>query len=152
MSKKKNPEDLEQRGRKTKYAPEFCEMLIAHMAKGYSYASFGAIADCHVDTLYEWEKVHPEFSEAKSRGEAKSLYWWETQGIEGIFDITEREEFEDGRVVSKTKRLNGTNYVFSMSNKHKWTRTDRREDDQVEKEIRMLAYERVKQINGSGKG
>ena len=70
-------------GRPTKYKPEYCEKLIKHMTEGYSFESFAAIADCCVDTLNEWAKVHPEFSAAKKRAFAKSMVYWEKMGKEG---------------------------------------------------------------------
>jgi len=55
-------------GRPTSYKPEYCELLMKHMKDGYSFESFASIAECHWDTLYEWVKVHPDFSEAKRIG------------------------------------------------------------------------------------
>lgn len=64
-------------GRPTKYKPEYCEDLIRHLEGANSFESFAAKVDTCVDTLYEWEKVHPDFSEAKRRGVAKSLLVYE---------------------------------------------------------------------------
>lgn len=61
-------------GQPTKFRESYCQMLMSHMADGYSFESFGAIIDVCADTLYEWAKVHPEFSESKRRGELKSLH------------------------------------------------------------------------------
>ena len=61
-------------------------MLIDHMSQGYSYQSFAADIDVSFDTLYEWEKVHPEFSESKKVGWAKSLKHWESIGIDSSID------------------------------------------------------------------
>lgn len=60
-------------GQPTKYRPEYCEAVIKHMAEGNSFWSFAANVDVCFDTLSEWTKVHPEFSEAKRRGVAKLL-------------------------------------------------------------------------------
>ncbi len=54
-------------GRPTLYRPEYCDRLILHCKKGLSYEAFAGVVDVCVDTLYEWEKVHPKFSEAKKR-------------------------------------------------------------------------------------
>jgi len=54
-------------------------MLVEHLAQGFSFESFAAIADCHIDTLYNWEKLFPEFSYAKKLGYPKSLYFDEKQ-------------------------------------------------------------------------
>lgn len=49
-----------------KYKPEYCEMLIEHMAKGHSFESFGGVVLCGVRTLYDWAERFPEFAEAKA--------------------------------------------------------------------------------------
>lgn len=51
--------------KESKYRPEYCEMLIAHMSKGFSYDTFAADVHCGRQTLYDWEKVHPDWKEAK---------------------------------------------------------------------------------------
>ena len=64
------------RGRRTKYKEEYCQQLLAHMRKGYSFESFAAVIDCHRDSLYEWTKKHPNFSDAHKKGfELCRLYW-----------------------------------------------------------------------------
>jgi len=73
-------------GRPTKYKEDFCNMLIEHMAEGYSFDSFAGIVEVHIDTLYEWAKVHKEFSDAKHIGTAKSMAWWEKVGRMGMIN------------------------------------------------------------------
>lgn len=55
-------------------------MLVQHMREGNSFESFGALAECCMDTLYEWSNVHNEFSEAKAKGAILFLKWWEDLG------------------------------------------------------------------------
>lgn len=64
-------------GRPTKYDPAYCEQIVEHMAGGASVASFAAEIDVARSTINEWADVHPEFSEALSRGKAKCAAWWE---------------------------------------------------------------------------
>lgn len=59
------------RGRPTDYKPEYCEMLIEHMAKPFSYETFGAIVNVSKQTLYDWEKKHKDFLDAKRLGRMK---------------------------------------------------------------------------------
>jgi hypothetical protein len=80
MTKRKPKHLHEPMGRPTTYKPEYCQMLIEHMKKGFSFKSFAADVDCHYDTLYAWKEAHPDFSEAKKIGEAKSLKHWEQIG------------------------------------------------------------------------
>ena len=60
-------------GRPSKYKPEYCEALIQHMENGNSFWSFAANVNTCFDTLSEWCRAHPEFSEAKSIGMSKLL-------------------------------------------------------------------------------
>lgn len=64
----------------SKYKPEYCEQLVEYMGKGFSYTTFAVTIEpnVNVDTLYEWEKVHPEFADAKRRGYNKGLKFFES--------------------------------------------------------------------------
>jgi len=64
-------------GRPTNYKPEYCQMLIDHMASGLSFKSFAGVVGVHFDTLYEWVKVHTEFSDSKKIGLPKGLLTYE---------------------------------------------------------------------------
>lgn len=86
------------------------------MATGLSYASFSAVVKKNIDTLYEWGKVYPEFSEAKKVAFAENLIFWEKVGIDGLHSIT---EYVDGKPQS-SKTLNATIWIFNMKNRHKW--------------------------------
>lgn len=64
-------------GRPTSYRPEYPEMLVEHMAKGFSFASFGGVVRVGMKTLYEWEKNYPAFQQAKEIGQLACLQAWE---------------------------------------------------------------------------
>jgi len=91
-------------GRPTLYKKEYCQMLIDHMAQGYSYATFAATINTHRDTLHEWEQKHPEFSDAKKIAFTKCQQWWETQAMKGMW--TENGE--------NATNLNTTLWIFNM--------------------------------------
>jgi hypothetical protein len=65
----------EKLGRPTKYKPEYCQAVIDHMSKGFSFEAFAGSILVAVDSLYEWTAVHPTFSEAKKIGNAARLQY-----------------------------------------------------------------------------
>lgn len=71
--------------RPSKYKPEFCQMLIQHSSAGHSFESFAALVGVSRDTLYSWEEKIPEFSDTKKRAWALSLYFWEQEGLKGLW-------------------------------------------------------------------
>jgi hypothetical protein len=93
-------------GRPTTYKPEYCELLIEHMGKGYSFESFAGTIDTHRGTLYRWEAAHPEFRDAKKAGLDKSLLFWERLGVHGAS--------------GKVKGFNPSAWIFNLKNKHLW--------------------------------
>ena len=92
-------------GRPTKYKPEYCEQLVEHMSKGFSYTTFGAVIDVSLECLYEWERVHPEFSEAKKRAFQKCQLHWETEGKKGMWNTSGEGQHEN---------LNTTFWIYNM--------------------------------------
>lgn len=70
--------------RPTLYNPDYCELVVAWGAEGKSITWMAARLDVSRDTIYEWEGVHPEFSDALTRARAKCQAWWEDKGQDGI--------------------------------------------------------------------
>ena len=122
-------------GRPTTYKPEFCEMLIEHMSKGFSYQSFAGKLKVNQDTLYNWEKLFPEFSETKKTAQELSRQFWEKQGIDGLWEVTEYDE--DGKPL-KTRKLNSTVWIFNMKNRFAWA--DRTEVTDTKPKTITLKY------------
>jgi len=81
----------------------FPEMLVAHMREGASFESFAAEVGVSMDSLYEWSKKYPAFSEAKKIGKMLELKWWET--------------VSRGGVTGKIAGYNAATAIFSMKNK-----------------------------------
>lgn len=58
------------RGQPTLYRPEYAVMVAEDMAKGFTLAAFAGLIGVARDTVYEWVKRHPDFSDAVNRGKA----------------------------------------------------------------------------------
>jgi hypothetical protein len=78
-SRKKNPV-----GRPTKYFPEHCQLVIDLGLGGASKAQTARELHVCIDTLYEWAKVHAEFSEALTYAHDMAMAWWEDKAQAGI--------------------------------------------------------------------
>lgn len=68
-------------GRPSLYKPEYCETAIFLMGQGYSIAGLAGHLKVSRQTVYQWEKDHPEFSDALNAARAASAAWWERQAI-----------------------------------------------------------------------
>ena len=102
------------------------------MSKPRSFESFAAVIDCNRDTLYEWVKVHEEFSDALTRGRAKHLEKMEELGMSMLV-----ENFQG-------PKLNTALYKLFMANIHGWReKTEVSGSDEKPLEIRMK-YDRKK--------
>ena len=75
-------------GRPTEYKPEYIEELLRYAQTGKSYRAFAGFIGVSHQTLYDWEKKHPEFLDAKQRFVSMSQDWWEEQAIQSLFDST----------------------------------------------------------------
>ena len=73
-------------GRPSKYRKEYCQELIEHMSRGFSYETFrpsGGYA-CN-KTLDNWCAEHPDFLQAKQEAFRCCREWWENQSHRGMF-------------------------------------------------------------------
>ncbi len=94
-------------GRPTEYKSEYCEKLIEHMSQGFSFETFGAIVNCHKDTLYQWLKKHEDFADAKKQGVTVCQLFWERIGNNSAQGLIEN--------------FSAASYIFNMKNRFKWT-------------------------------
>lgn len=91
MAKEKKPQPKKNPGviirarcRPTKYLPEYCEKLIAHGKEGRSLKAFAAEVCVNMDTVYNWIKLFPDFSEAYQQFKVLAEHWWEKTGQEHL--------------------------------------------------------------------
>lgn len=62
-------------GQPTKYKPEYCQEFIKMREQGMIVQQIATAWDIHIDSIYEWRKVHPAFSVAFTRGTAAYEAW-----------------------------------------------------------------------------
>lgn len=74
----------------TFYKPEYCEMLIDHMAEGFSFWTFGAKVRVCKKTLLNWMRDHPRFKQAREIGDIIGRYEMEKKALSGLW-------FEEGK-------------------------------------------------------
>jgi hypothetical protein len=60
-------------GRPSEYDPIYCSQVIDYMAQGYSLTAFAGSIRKARDTVYEWIKVHREFSDAVARARSSRV-------------------------------------------------------------------------------
>lgn len=93
-------------GQPTKYSPDHCDTLIAHMEKGYSFESFAGTIGVTRATLYNWADIHPQFMDAKNAGLEKGRLFWERLSILAA--------------AGKLPGFNATAWIFTMKNRFGW--------------------------------
>jgi len=71
-------------GRPSNYRPEFCGLVVEYGKQGKSITWMAAELGVHKDSLYEWMRVHPEFSDAITQAKQYSQQWWEDAGQNGM--------------------------------------------------------------------
>lgn len=93
-------------GRPTKYDPSCCVKVVSLMTKGLSKDAVAGKLGISRDTLYEWTNTHHEFSDSIKEGEAKSRYYWEKIGMDGM--------------MGKVKGFRPAVWIFIMKNRFGW--------------------------------
>ena len=71
-------------GRPSKYDPSFCERVIELGRLGKSRAYIASEINVSRETLDEWERDYPEFSDAMDEAMRHSQRWWEQAGQDGL--------------------------------------------------------------------
>lgn len=103
-------------GRPTKYKEEMCDIVIECGKQGMSRHEMALQLGIHYDTLVEWEKVKPEFSDALKISKAYSQAWWEKLGRDGACGIN--------------PNVNSTMWIFNVKNRFSSDWKDKQEVEQ----------------------
>ena len=112
-------------GRPTKYNESYPQMLIEHMAKGFSFESFAGLVGVSKETIYTWTETYSEFLDAKKIAFEKNRMFWENLGIEHILNKSKSE----AGIGSENTSLNSTVWIFNMKNRFPKEWRDKQEVD-----------------------
>ena len=96
-------------GRPTDYKPEYCDLVIEHMATGLSFESFAGLVRASKQTIYDWANKNPEFLDAKDIGFELNRLYWEKMGRDHITHTDSKFE--------STPKLNSSVYIFNLKNR-----------------------------------
>lgn len=137
------------KGFPTKYRPEYCKLLIEKMSEGYSYEAFAGFVSVCKDTLYEWEKLFPAYSDAKKIAVEKNRIFWEKACIDHLINTTESFRQKDGSTKTVSKSLNNAAWIFNMKNRFHWRdRMEVSSDD--EKPLKIIMNYDPKKLKKDG--
>lgn len=102
-------------GRPTKYKPEFCDLVVEMGKEGKSLCQMACAMDITEETLSQWRKSKPAFSESLKRARQYSQAWWEDHGQKGSIGLIEG--------------FNATSYVWQTKNRFPASFRDKHEID-----------------------
>ena len=102
------------RGQPSKYKKKYCKQVVEHLSSGFSFESFGAVIDVHRDSLYEWRKVHPEFSDAIKTGQLKALHRHEQVGKAIMYGVP----ISAGKTMLDPKKMNTAIWIFKAKTQY----------------------------------
>ena len=120
------------RGRPTLYKPEYAEQAAKLCALGAKDIEIADFFDVHLDTLYEWRNVHPDFSESiKVAKEAA-----DTRVERGLYERATgysypAEKVVGGKIVKHREHVppDPTSMIFWLKNRKPKEWRDRREQE-----------------------
>ncbi len=116
-------------GRPSKYNPQYCDLVIKMMKKGHSKLFVAGKIGISRDTLYEWCRRYPEFSDTIKVGEMKSYAYWEEIGMKAMR--------------GKVKGFKPSLWIFTMKARFGWRDNSsvKREKDMADVSEREMKLE-----------
>lgn len=99
-------------GRPVEYDPAICERLPEMFKDGQSVTEVATELGFNRSTLYDWKEKYPEFSNALEYGIQISKAWWERQGREGLYKVS---EYDGESKTSTSKAINDKVWAKNMS-------------------------------------
>jgi len=124
MSDKKKIKAKSKGGAPTKYKKEYCKGVIDYLSKGKSITQYASSLMVHKDTVYEWAKVHLEFSDALKLGRQLSEAYWQDKLADDMYDTS----------------INSPLYKLYFANRFGWS-------DKVETKNETASVDKVKSFS-----
>ena len=118
-AKKEQPEAAPAKrpvGRPSMYRPEYCDVAIEIGKRGGGPNDIACELGVLRESLYDWAKVHQEFSTALRIAKQHEQKWWENKGIEGlgadrfnavVWKVSMQARFRDDYTERKVTELTG---------------------------------------------
>jgi hypothetical protein len=91
-------------GKAREYSTDYCAMIVAHMADGYSLESFAGAIATSAAIVKSWAEKFPEFAYAVEVGKAAQVFAHERIGM----------------AIMRTGKGSADVFKFVMKNQHKW--------------------------------
>lgn len=104
-------------GAPTKYKKEYCKRTLKLMEDGKSICHLAKEFKVNRDTIYQWAKDNPEFSDTLAEGRDLAEAFWMNEGEAGLWN--------QGQGIS----FNATVWKYFMANRFDWR--DKQEVDQT---------------------
>ena len=71
-------------GRPLTYSPELCDRAVMLGKRGFTFSEIAEAFNISRETLYEWQRVWPEFSDALTRARTAMQAWYERHGRKNL--------------------------------------------------------------------
>jgi len=111
-------------GRPTKYDPKWIDSLPDMFSQGQSVLEVAVELGISKDSIYEYAKLYPEFSDSLTRGRAISQAWWEKMGRENLFDT---DDYDGETKQSCRRKFNTSLWAKNVSCRFRADWTDKQE-------------------------
>jgi len=100
-----------ERGRPSLFKPEYCDTVIELGKQGYSKARMAAHFDVAKQTIDQWAKDYPDFSDALTRARTLCQAHWEHRGYGGL----ENKNFNTPLYIGSMKSMFREDYMDRSS-------------------------------------
>lgn len=98
-------------GRPSEYDPKYCDIVIELGRKGYTKAMIAREIDKNYETIEDWRKEYPEFSEAFTRAMMLQTAWYDELGTKNM----------------DNRQFNSRTYELHRMNMHGWNKKNKDE-------------------------